>query len=204
MGVVYKARQTALKRLVALKMILSGDFASPRGAGRFRTEAEAIARLRHPNIVQIYEIGEERGCPFFSLEFMEGGSLDRHIAGTPQPPRLAADLVAVLARAMHVAHQSGIVHRDLKPANVLLRVQPRPAGGAVDELRSESRGSTRRCRRSPTSAWPSAWTRTASRRTAASSSAPPRTWPPSRPRGGSRRSARRPTSTPWRRSSTSC
>ncbi len=120
MGVVYQARQTSLKRLVALKMILAGHFASPQELARFRAEAEVIARLRHPNIVQIYEIGEERGCPFFSLEFVEGGSLDRRVRGTPQPPRPAAGLVAVLARAMHVAHQSGVVHRDLKPANVLI------------------------------------------------------------------------------------
>ena len=135
MGVVYKARQTALKRLVALKMIRSGDFASPQELARFRAEAEAIARLRHPNIVQIYEVGEERGCPFFSLEFVEGGSLDRHIAGTPQPPRLAAGLVAVLARAMHVAHQSGVIHRDLKPANVLLSFSRDPEGSADASVR---------------------------------------------------------------------
>jgi hypothetical protein len=120
MGVVYKARQTALKRLVALKMIPSADFASPQELSRFRAEAEAIARLRHPNIGQVYEVGEERGCPFFSLEFMEGGSLAARIDGTPQPPREAGGLVAVLARATHAAHQAGIVHRDLKPANVLL------------------------------------------------------------------------------------
>jgi tetratricopeptide (TPR) repeat protein len=131
MGVVYKARQTSLKRVVALKMILSGDFAGAPELARFRAEAEAIARLRHPNIVQIHEVGEERGCPFFSLEFMEGGSLDRRVRGTPQPPRLAAGLVAVLARAMHVAHQMGVVHRDLKPANVLLGRRPDARVGAA-------------------------------------------------------------------------
>jgi tetratricopeptide (TPR) repeat protein len=122
MGVVYKARHLTLKRLAALKMILSGDYASQAQRARFRSEAEAIARLRHPNIVQIYEVGEERGCPFFALEFVEGGSLDRHIRGTPQPPRQAAGLVAVLAGAIHVAHQAGVVHRDLKPANILLQI----------------------------------------------------------------------------------
>jgi tetratricopeptide (TPR) repeat protein len=139
MGVVYKARQTALKRLVALKMIPSADFASPQELTRFRAEAEAIARLRHPNIVQVHEVGEERGCPFFSLEFMEGGSLDRLVRGTPQPPRPAAGLVAVLARAMHVAHQSGVVHRDLKPANVLLSFSRDPEGSAAEALPSGSR-----------------------------------------------------------------
>jgi tetratricopeptide (TPR) repeat protein len=127
MGVVYQARHTALKRLVALKVILSGDFASREQVDRFRGEAEAVARLRHPNIVQIHEIGEARGCPFFSLEFVEGGSLARRIAGTPQPPRPAATLVITLARAMHAAHQAGVVHRDLKPANVLLGRKPAAA-----------------------------------------------------------------------------
>ncbi len=135
MGVVYKARQTALKRLVALKMILAGDFASPQELARFRAEAQAIAHLRHPNIVQIYEVGEERGCPYFSLEFIEGGTLARKVSGTPQPPRLAADLVAVLARAMRAAHQSGVVHRDLKPANVLLSFGRDPQGSADSSIR---------------------------------------------------------------------
>jgi tetratricopeptide (TPR) repeat protein len=120
MGVVYQARDAGLKRLVALKMVLAGDCAGRDELARFQKEAEAIARLRHPNIVQIYEVGEVRGTPFFSLEFVEGGSLARHLAGAPQPPRSAAQFVAVLARAMHAAHQAGIVHRDLKPANILL------------------------------------------------------------------------------------
>jgi tetratricopeptide (TPR) repeat protein len=120
MGIVYEARHTSLKRLVALKMILSGNFASPEQLDRFQREAEALARLQHPNIIRIYEVGEVQGSPFFSLEFVEGGSLERHLGGTPQPPRSAAELVATLARAMHAAHQSGVVHRDLKPANILL------------------------------------------------------------------------------------
>jgi tetratricopeptide (TPR) repeat protein len=127
MGVVYQARHTALKRLVALKMILAADYASREQLDRFQREAEAVARLRHPNIVQIHEVGEMRGCPFFSLEFVEGGSLARHIGGTPQPPRQAADLIATLARAMHAAHQAGVVHRDLKPANILLSFSGRSA-----------------------------------------------------------------------------
>jgi serine/threonine protein kinase len=120
MGVVYLAQQGELKRLVALKMILSGKFASPQQLSRFRAEAEAVARLQHPNIVQIYEIGEAEGRPYFSLEFMNSGSLAQKLAGTPQPPRQSAELVETLAWAVHHAHQRGIVHRDLKPANILL------------------------------------------------------------------------------------
>src|SRR5262249_30504873 len=121
MGVVYKARQVGLKRMVALKMILSGVHAGTQELARFRGEAEAISRLQHPNIVQIYEVGEHEGRPYFSLEFVDGGSLDKQIAGQPLPPREAATLAEALARAMHAAHQQGVVHRDLKPANVLLQ-----------------------------------------------------------------------------------
>jgi WD40 repeat protein len=120
MGVVYKARQTALKRLVALKMILAGGHAGQKELARFRTEAEAVARLQHPNIVQIHEIGEHDGLPFFSLEYCAGGSLAKLLAGTPFSPGEAAHLVETLARAMDHAHKHQIVHRDLKPANVLL------------------------------------------------------------------------------------
>ncbi|HZY90949.1 MAG TPA: serine/threonine-protein kinase, partial [Gemmataceae bacterium] len=119
-GVVYKARQVGLNRTVALKMILAGGHAGPEQRARFRAEAEAVARLQHPNIVQVYEVGERDGLPFFSLEYVDGGSLDHHIGGTPQPPRQAAALVQALARAMAYAHERGVVHRDLKPANVLL------------------------------------------------------------------------------------
>jgi WD40 repeat protein len=120
MGVVYKARQVQLNRLVALKMILAGGHAGPADLARFRTEAEAIARLQHPHIVQIHEIGEHEGKPYFSLEFCAAGSLAGKLDGTPLPPMEAARLVETLARAMEAAHQKGIVHRDLKPANVLL------------------------------------------------------------------------------------
>jgi serine/threonine-protein kinase len=120
MGVVYKARQSRLKRVVALKMILGGSRASDDQLDRFKREAEAVARLQHPNIVQVYEVGEHQGLPFFSLEFVEGGSLDHQLTGAALSPREAAQLVQTLASAMHAAHQRGIVHRDLKPANVLL------------------------------------------------------------------------------------
>ncbi len=120
MGVVYKARHLALKRLVALKMIRSGPHAAGAELDRFRAEAEALARLRHPNIVQIYEVGEHEGCPFFAMEYLGGGSLSQWLGGLPVPARRAAELVEPLARAIQAAHQAGIVHRDLKPANILL------------------------------------------------------------------------------------
>jgi serine/threonine protein kinase len=121
MGVVYKARHLKLNRVVALKMILSGGHAGEAERGRFLTEAQSIARLQHPNVVQVFEVGECEGRPFFSMEFCAGGSLEKRLAGTPLPPREAAGLVATLARAMQAAHGHGIVHRDLKPANVLLQ-----------------------------------------------------------------------------------
>ncbi len=126
MGVVYKARQATLKRLVALKMILSGEFASEANLARFKTEAEALARLQHPNIVQVYEIGKHEGKPYFSLEFCAGGSLEQKLRATPLPPREAAQLVQILSRAMHAAHQAHVIHRDLKPANVLLTADGTP------------------------------------------------------------------------------
>jgi YD repeat-containing protein len=128
MGIVYSARQVALKRLVALKMIRAGADAGPQDLERFRTEAEAAARLQHPNIVQIHEVGEQEGRPFFSMEFVDGGSLATRLYGQPQEPREAARLVETLAQAMHYAHQRGVVHRDLKPANVLLSFSRDPGG----------------------------------------------------------------------------
>ncbi|HVS40066.1 MAG TPA: bifunctional serine/threonine-protein kinase/formylglycine-generating enzyme family protein [Gemmataceae bacterium] len=126
MGVVYKARQQKLNRLVALKMILAGAHADADDLARFRREAEAVAALRHPHVVQIYEIGEQDGRPYFSLEFVEGGNLAQKLGGSPQPPRRAAELIETLARAVHFAHQQGIIHRDLKPANVLLTADGAP------------------------------------------------------------------------------
>jgi WD40 repeat protein/tRNA A-37 threonylcarbamoyl transferase component Bud32 len=126
MGVVYKARQPNLHRLVALKRILSGAHASCEELARFQTEATDLAHLRHPNIVHIYETGEDENCRYFAMEFVDGGSLARQLDGAPLPPRRAAELVQTLARAIHHAHEQGIVHRDLKPANVLLTIDGVP------------------------------------------------------------------------------
>jgi WD40 repeat protein len=120
MGVVYQARQLKLNRVVALKTIQGGLHIGLRALQRFQREAEAVAQLQHPNIVQIYEVGEHEGRPYLALEFVGGGSLDQHLGGTPQPAHVAAGLVQTLARAVHHAHERGVLHRDLKPANVLL------------------------------------------------------------------------------------
>jgi serine/threonine protein kinase/tetratricopeptide (TPR) repeat protein len=133
MGVVYKALQKDLNRLVVLKMILSGQHADAEELARFRREAEAVARLQHPNIVGIHQIGVADGLPFFSMEFVAGGSLAAGLDGTPWPPPAAAALLETLARAIHVAHQAGIVHRDLKPANVLLSAACGFALAALEE-----------------------------------------------------------------------
>jgi serine/threonine protein kinase len=120
MGVVYKARHRGLKRLVALKLIRVGIYDRSELLGRLRAEAETLARLRHENIVQVYDVGETGGDPFVALELLEGGTLAAKLAGTPQPDRLAAEMTGTLARAVHATHMVGIVHRDLKPLNVLL------------------------------------------------------------------------------------
>jgi WD40 repeat protein len=130
MGVVYKARHVALDRVVALKMILHAEHAAEGLRERFQTEAQALARLQHPNFVQIHEVGEHNGLPYFALEFCAGGSLDDELNGTPWPAAKAAALVEILARAVHAAHRAQVIHRDLKPANVLLSFSGRSESGA--------------------------------------------------------------------------
>jgi serine/threonine-protein kinase len=126
MGVVYKARQASLNRIVALKMVVAGEFAAPERLARFRREAESMARLRHPNVVHVYAVGEKDRLPFFTMEYVDGGNLARKIAGVPQPPRQAAECVQALAGAVCYAHQQNLIHRDLKPSNVVLTADGTP------------------------------------------------------------------------------
>ncbi|HEY7424219.1 MAG TPA: serine/threonine-protein kinase [Gemmataceae bacterium] len=126
MGIVYKARQLSLNRIVALKMILSGGHASSDALGRFYSEAKAVARLQHPNIVQIYEIGHSGDHPYFSLEYLEGGCLQQQMAQMSEDTRRTAQLMETVARAVHHAHRQRIIHRDLKPGNILLSADGTP------------------------------------------------------------------------------
>ena len=143
MGVVYLARQLQLNRLVAIKMVLAGAHADPVHSNRFIAEARAVARLHHPNIVQIYEVGEHEGCPFLALEYVEGGSLDKQQRGEPLEQRAAARLIETLARAIHHAHENGIVHRDLKPANILLQLASKESTAAKSTSRLAENASKR-------------------------------------------------------------
>jgi serine/threonine-protein kinase len=126
MGVVYKAWHLRLQRPVAVKMLLAGAYAKPQELERFLREAETLAGLRHPNIVQVHEAGDVDGRPYFTMEYVEGGSLAQQLAGTPQPARQAAVSVAHVAEAVEMAHRGGIVHRDLKPANILVTADGTP------------------------------------------------------------------------------
>jgi eukaryotic-like serine/threonine-protein kinase len=120
MGVVYKARHQRLNRVVAIKVLRCGDHAAPKELAGLVREAQSIARLKHPNIVQVHDVGDFDGLPYFTMEFVEGGSLAQKLSGEPQPAMKSAEWVSVLARAVHAAHDRGIVHRDLKPGNVLV------------------------------------------------------------------------------------
>jgi serine/threonine-protein kinase len=126
MGIVFRAHHQRLNRNVALKMILAGPYADPDERKRFVQEAEAVASLRHPNIVPVYDAGEIDGRPYFTMELVEGGRLSQKVSGLPQPAREAAALVAAIANAVHAAHQQGIVHRDLTPSNILLATDGTP------------------------------------------------------------------------------
>ncbi len=127
MGVVYKVREVALDRVVALKMLLPGELSTPEMVARFRTEVETLTRLHHPNIIEIFDIGEYDHRPYFTMAYVPGASLDRLLLGKPQDVLASARLIETLARAMHAVHEQGIIHRDLKPANILLELTPEAA-----------------------------------------------------------------------------
>ncbi len=208
MGVVYLAEQANLKRLVALKVVRHGVNATAEEVTRFCVEAEAVARLQHPNIVQIHEVGGEEGVYYLALEYVSGGSLDRQLAGAPQDPRAAARLTEKLARAIHHAHQRGILHRDLKPANILMsgewpEVQWRRADRATF-LSPPAAGHLLVCQRSPISVWPNAWSRATHARKAAWFWALPVTSPRNKRRVSQLTSLTPSTSTAWGRSCTRC
>ena len=126
MGVVYKARQISLNRIVAVKMILAGLLATKADHDRFHAEAQAAALLDHPNIVPIFEVGEHEGQHYFSMGYVDGQSLATRLADGPLPPKEAAELVATVAEAVEYAHRQGVIHRDIKPSNILIDREGRP------------------------------------------------------------------------------
>jgi serine/threonine-protein kinase len=141
MGIVYRARQVYINRLVAVKVLAGGVFAAPDFVTRFQTEAEAVASLHHPNIVPTYEVGECEGQPFISMRFLEGGSLAERITNLKSPfsERAAVELMSKLARAVQVAHQRGILHRDIKPGNIVLDGKALCTGIATQSSASSDR-----------------------------------------------------------------
>jgi serine/threonine-protein kinase len=165
MGVVYKARQVSLKRIVALKMILAGQLANGDDVRRFHAEAEAAAKLQHEGIVPVFEVGKYEGHHYFTMALVEGESLAHRLTGGLPPPRQAAELVRKVARAVAYAHTEGVIHRDLKPANILIDRNGEP--------RLTDFGLAKRVRGEPAAA--GGLTATGQVR------APPATWPPSRP-----------------------
>src|SRR5262249_49916048 len=126
MGIVYRARQISLDRIVALKMLLFGPLASPEFVKRFRAEASAAASLQHPNIVAIHEVGVHQGQQYFAMDFVEGPSLAKVLGSGPLPARKAARYLKTIADAIHYAHEAGLLHRDLKPSNVLIDPNDQP------------------------------------------------------------------------------
>ena len=120
MGIVYRAIQRDLERIVAFKRIKSDEAIDPQSLVRFRTEANAMARLQHPNILQVFDVGEQDGQPYIACEFVAGGGLDRQLAGKPLPHRAVCRLIVTLARTVDATHEQSVVHRDLKPSNILL------------------------------------------------------------------------------------
>jgi serine/threonine protein kinase len=183
MGVVYLARQVNADRLVAVKSVLAPDLLRPEELVRFRLEGESLARLDHPNIVKVHEVGVYAGQPFFSMEYVAGGTLSLALEKSPRSARQSAEMVEVLARAVHGAHLQGVVHRDLKPANILLTSEGLPK---VTDFGLASESAT-----------------TAAGRKAARLWARPATWHRSRP-VAKRPLASRPTSTHSEPFSTRC
>lgn len=131
MGIVYRASDLKLKREVAIKMVLFSQFASAEQLDRFRSEAETVARLRHPSIVQIFDVGEHQGQPYLTFELIEGPSLARFASGVPQTPEFAAEMIEIVSRAVQYAHEKSVVHRDIKPGNILLEQTDRSSSGPL-------------------------------------------------------------------------